>query len=348
MNLKWCLFFALLAIGFDVTAQDCDCYSEYLHMKRKVEANYAGFRDKVNAANTLKYKNFSKSTEIRIKKVTAFKSCTNLLRQWLLFFKDGHLYLSADDTTEYTKTFPPSFYKIDNDFCLLQIPSFDYEYKEVLDSIVIANHSVIANTPNLIIDITGNSGGSDNTYYILLPYVFTHPVTIDAVELWASDDNIKAYENIANDTSKPAAIRIRCAELVNKMKKHTNDFVNLFDVDTIVKTADTIYPFPKKVAILTDTKNASSAEQFLLEASRSNRVITFGTGNTSGTLDYSNLYFEKLPSNKRGVYIPTTRSLRVRKKPFDAYGFHPAVKIPITTKDKIAFIKQYLSDRRNK
>lgn len=312
-------------------------------MKQKVEANYAGFQDKVTDSNKTQFQKITKNIEKKVKKTTDFNQCTKLMREWLAFFNDGHLYLGVDDPSEYKETFPPTFQHLDSNFCLLKIPTFDNYYKNILDSIVTTNHSLIASTPYLIIDLTDNEGGSDDTYEILLPYVYSKTVTLDMFELWASPDNIKQYEDIANDTTRSEDIRKQCKERADKMKEHINSFVNVIGADTWEKSPDTIYPFPRKVAILIDKKNASSAEQFLFEAKQSSKVIIFGTDNTSGTLDYSNLYFEFLPSNKRAVSIPTSRSLRVYKNPFDAYGFPPDIKIDPKTNDKIKFITDYLT-----
>lgn len=315
-------------------------------MKQKVEANYAGFQDKVTDSNKVQYQKITNDIEKKVKKTTDFNQCTKLMRDWLAFFNDGHLYLSVDDPSEYKKTFPPTFQHLDSNFCLLKIPTFDNYYKNKLDSIVTANHSIIASTPYLIIDLTDNEGGSDDTYEILLPYVYSaKTVRLDMIELWASPDNIKQYEDIANDTTRSEDIRKLCRERADKMKENINSFVNVIGTDTWEKSIDTVYSFPCKVAILIDKKNASSAEQFLFEATQSSKVIIFGTENTSGTLDYSNIYFEFLPSKKRAVSIPTSRSLRVRKNPFDNIGFSPDIKIPLDTKDKIKFIMDYLTKK---
>lgn len=320
--------------NFAIFSQENCCICDFSKMKEKVEANYAGFQDKIKNKKKM-YQKFTAAIQKKAEQTTDFKECTLLMRKWLSFFNDGHLYLSIDDPSEYKQTLPPTFHYLDSNFCLLKIPSFDHRYKHKLDSIVTVNHLLIASTPFLIIDLTDNAGGSDDTYEILLPYVYSKPVTLDMIEIWASPDNIKKYDDLANDTTIPLDIRKQCKERADKMRLHINSFVNVTGETTWVKSPDTIYPFPKKVAILIDKKNASSAEQFLLEAKQSSKVITFGTDNTSGTLDYSNLYFEFLPSNKRAVSIPTSRSLRVHKNPFDNIGFKPTVKIPKAAADKI-------------
>lgn len=346
-NSKRILLLILFLNNFYGFAQEnCNCTCDFSKMKEKVEANYAGFQDKTKNKKK-KYQKFTASIQKKAEQLTDFKECTQLMREWLSFFKDGHLYLSVDDPSEYKETSPPTFKCLDNNFCLLKIPSFDHYYKKQLDSIVTTNHHLISSTPFLIIDLTDNTGGSDDTYEILLPYVYSKPVTLDMIELWASPDNIKKYDDLANDTTIAEDIRKQCKERADKMRLHINSFVNITGETTWVKSPDTIYSFPKKVAILIDKKNASSAEQFLLEAKQSSKVIIYGIENTSGTLDYSNLYFEFLPSNKRAVSIPTSRSLRVRaNRPFDNIGISPTVKIPKAKKDKIKFITDHLTKNK--
>lgn len=333
----------LFLFGFSrANAQSCDCSCDFAKMKEKVTANYAGFRDKATGGQEAAFRKFSTAIQNKAGQTRDFKQCTKFMREWLRFFKDGHLYLSVDDSTEYHHTYPPSF-ELRGDFCILKIPSFEYNYKTTLDSILAANHSAIISAKCLLIDLTGNGGGSDYTYESLVPYVYTKQVVVDMAEFWTSPDNIRQYRSIADDTSKPEQLRSKCREIADKMSVQLNSFVNIFGADSVHKSPDTLYAGPTKVAILTDPENASSAEQFLLEAKQSSRVVIFGTGNTSGTLDYSNLYFEYLPSGKRAVSIPTSRSLRVRKKPFDNIGCIPDVKIPKNTTDKIQFIINYMT-----
>jgi len=97
--------------------------------------------------------------------------------------------------------------------------------------------------------------------------------------------------------------------------------------DEIVQN-DTIYKYPRRVGIIINDGNASSAEQFLLEARESSKTILFGNCNTAGVLDYSNAVEENLPSGRYSLTYPMTRSRRLPDHPIDNIGIAPDVIIP--------------------
>ena len=119
--------------------------------------------------------------------------------------------------------------------------------------------------------------------------------------------------------------------------------------DVIVKE-DTVYPYPKRIGIIINEGNGSSAEQFILEARESKKVVLFGNRNTAGVLDYSNRVNEDFPSGKYEFYWPMTRSRRLPEHPIDNIGIAPDVLIPFPeTKqlynrldDWVYFVKEYL------
>jgi len=214
-------------IGLTSCSRDCDCCKDFQLMKDKVEKNYAGFHDKVTDSTKTEYQNLTADIENKIQNTNDFKECTKLMRNWVAFFRDRHLFLSVLDGSEHHESFPPTFKRLDSNFCLLTIPSFDYAYKHKLDSIVTANHSLIVSTPYLIIDLTDNDGGADDTYEILRPYVLSKAVVMDGLEFWTSPDNIKQYEDIANDTNNDKDLRQQCKEVADKMKTKINSYVNV-------------------------------------------------------------------------------------------------------------------------
>ena len=96
--------------------------------------------------------------------------------------------------------------------------------------------------------------------------------------------------------------------------------------------------------------NGSSAEQFLLSAQNSSKVVLFGANNTAGVLDYSNITPKTLPSGKYELWLPATRSRRLPDNPIDNIGIAPDIIIPLEPQkqlyDKldswVYFVKNYL------
>jgi hypothetical protein len=213
--------------------------------------------------------------------------------------------------------------------------------------------SEITSMPNLIIDIRNNGGGQDNYYQILSGLVYTQPYESKGVEWYATENNIKMYENALKDGDiRDGEEGVRWVNsLLGEMRKHKGGFVvhPMMGVNGIIKN-DTVFPYPKRVGIIINGGNASSAEQFLLSAKQSSKVTLFGNCNTAGVLDYSNAIDETLPSGKYELTFPMTRSMRLPEHPIDNIGISPDVYIPFPATEQLFgrldpwayFVKEYL------
>ena len=71
-------------------ATPCDCPQSFREMQRLVEANYAGYRDKVTPATQPRLDSLTRVVRARADTAHA-ASCGVILYQWLTFFEDGHL-----------------------------------------------------------------------------------------------------------------------------------------------------------------------------------------------------------------------------------------------------------------
>lgn len=245
--------------------------------------------------------------------------------------------------------FPLAIRLTDSTF-YLRVTSFADDEAEVS---VKKHWAEITSMPYLIIDIRGNGGGQDNYYQILADLIYTNPYESKGVEWYATQSNINMYENaIKSGKIKNGEEGIRWVnELLGEMKKNVGGFVihPMMGNDEIMKS-DTIYSFPKKVGIIIDDGVASSAEQFLLSAKESSKVLLFGNCNTAGVLDYSNAISEKLPSNKYELIFPMTRSRRLPDYPIDNIGIAPDVFVPYPSNYQlfnrldqwVYFVKDYL------
>lgn len=247
-------------------------------------------------------------------------------------------------------TYPVAIY-LDDSTYYLRISNF---YSKTGNEFVIKHWNEIMARPNLIIDIRNNGGGQDEYYQELAKIIYTRPYESKGVEWYASAGNIQFFE----DAIKKGEIRdgeegMKWTQaLVEAMKKNRGGYVTHpynANNDTIEKM-DTIYSMPRKVGIIINEGNASSAEQFLLAAKQSDKVILFGNCNTAGVLDYSNIIPTSFPSNKYQLWCPMTRSKRLPKNPIDNIGIAPDIIIPFPATEQlydklddwVYFVKNYL------
>lgn len=262
---------------------------------------------------------------------------------------DALLYSYFPEYPNGSNIFPLAIKLSDSTF-YIRITSFEDDAAEVS----IRKHwSEITSLPNLIIDIRGNGGGQDNFYQILADLVYTNPYESKGVEWYATESNIKMYENAIKSgeiTNGEEGI-LWINAILSEMKKNIGGFVlhPLMGHDETVKN-DTIFTYPKRVGIIINEGVASSSEQFLLDAKESSKVLLFGNCNTAGVLDYSNAITEKLPSNKYELIFPMTRSHRLPDHPIDNIGISPDVYVPYPATNQlfdrldqwVYFVKDYL------
>ncbi|MCL2683199.1 MAG: S41 family peptidase [Bacteroidales bacterium] len=225
-------------------------------------------------------------------------------------------------------TYPIVMFLDDSTF-FLRIPSFgDDESNEV----VIQHWDEIMKRPNLIIDIRNNGGGQDTYYQELAKLIYTKPYESKGVEWYASKDNIILFEDgIKKGTIRDGEEGLKWTQaLLDAMKKNVGGFVThpYYANDNTMVTKDTVYPMPRNIGIIINERVGSSAEQFLLAAKESDKVILFGNSNTAGVLDYSNMVATPFPSNNFQLWYPMTRSKRLSENPIDNIGIAPDVMIP--------------------
>ncbi|MDX5421241.1 MAG: hypothetical protein LPK14_03230 [Hymenobacteraceae bacterium] len=340
---------ALVFCGFGLgaQAQTCDCPESYAYVVQKLETNYAGFQDKVTLENQAAYQRLKARTKRKARRAKTTEACAALIKDWLTFFRDGHVYLSAQGAPSATPAVPldtkkPSIQRLDAHSTLLVLPSFRLKYTQAIDSLV----SVYAAdpTPQLIIDIRGNGGGGDRPYFKLLPLLYTRPFEVHGVEFLATKDNSASFEQLLKQ-ELPADTRKVVEDLVAKMKANQGQFV-LYGQEKSSRTYEPVPYAPNRVAVIQDSSCASAAEQFLLYALQSDKTTTYGASNSKGALDYANLNELPLPGIPYVLNVPTSRSTRLPEVSVDKAGIAPQVKLPADAKDVVRYVQEQLSRRQ--
>ena len=236
----------------------------------------------------------------------------------------------------------------------IRVPGFS-GFKDQIEKTIAGYWTDIMSRPNMIIDIRNNGGGQDDEYQSLSELISNGPYETKGVEWYATSGNIKIFE----DALKTGEIRdgeegIRWTNaIVSEMKKNVGGFVvHPFHIkkEGVPASKDTVYKYPKRVGIIINEGNASSAEQFLLSAKNSKKVTLFGNQSTAGVLDYSNAIQVPFPSGNYQLTYPMTRSMRLPENPIDNIGIKPDLIIPfpatIQLYDRldawVYFVKNYL------
>ena len=97
MNLKIFLLIFILTSSFSIAQQPCNCETALTKLITKIENEYPGFEDKTT--DKLRYLSF-KEKMISDSKNTSESECLKLLRSYLDYFRDKHIYLQKSDESQ--------------------------------------------------------------------------------------------------------------------------------------------------------------------------------------------------------------------------------------------------------
>lgn len=251
------------------------------------------------------------------------------------WYKNNYVKGNATVNT-YTPPFPEEnsynafVKKIDDETSYIRIGSFDSDYIEQIDSVIKANKTQLETLPYLVIDIRGNGGGADISYRPLKRLVYTDPVKSIGVDLLATPYNIDITLKLIDGISgMPDAEKKEYHDILERARRSGTRMFN-FSPDT-TEVSEPL-AFPKKIAVVVNSRVASTAEQFVLEATQSKKVTLFGT-RTRGVLDYANVR-SKLFCAGFEVYYPSTRSRRIEAgQGIDNIGIKPDVELDLKNPD---------------
>lgn len=223
----------------------------------------------------------------------------------------------------------------------LRLPSFGASYPDTVRDLIEQNRVLLAATPNLIIDVRRNGGGSDFVFDRVLPWIATRPIWRIGVEIRVSPLNQRLLREVAGQiaaASPDAARALR--EESERMEGKPAPFIRREPPIEIVRFGEA-FPNPARIAILIDGAG-SSAENFLLDARQSRKVTLMGQENSAGVIDFGEMMAFPAPSGRFQLAWPTTRSLRLPGDPVDPNGIAPDVRIPAEADDPVEWAAAWL------
>lgn len=230
----------------------------------------------------------------------------------------AELYLRARSAGE------PLLERLNDSVLYLRIPSFQFEHKAAIDSLIEVNFDKITGTENLILDIHSGTGGYDMAFAALEPILYTNRVRTMGVEFRSTPLNNQRMMDFATDTTYgfDDEFKAWARTSYDTLQDHLGEFVNLNEKRYTIETHDTIYTYPSRVAVIMDGGNGSTDEQFLLMAKQSRKVKLYGQS-TFGVLDISNMYFVPSPCGDFELGYSLTRSFRIPGLAIDGVGLQP-------------------------
>ncbi|MCW3464776.1 S41 family peptidase [Chitinophaga nivalis] len=229
---------------------------------------------------------------------------------------------------------------------ILRVPFFEITEKKYIDSVIRVNRATILATPNLIIDLRNNPGGSDESFEEILPFLYTNPVrSVGAVFLSTKLNNQRMLD-LSNNPEFDEASRKQLRKYYEKLEQSLGKFVTLSDQKVDIQTRDSVYTYPQQVGILINERNGSTTEQFLLAAKQSKKVKLFGV-TTFGMLDISNVHTIPFPCGKFELFYGLSKSYRIPGMAIDDIGLQPDYYIDSTIERSgwIKFANEVLNNK---
>ncbi|WP_206022534.1 S41 family peptidase [Pseudoflavitalea sp. G-6-1-2] len=216
----------------------------------------------------------------------------------------------------------PFLEKLNATTLILRIPFFEITEKKYIDSVIRVNRATILATPNLIIDLRNNPGGSDESFEEILPFLYTNPIRSVGVDFLSTKLNNQRMLDLSNNTEFDEDSRKQLKKYYEKLEQSLGKFVSLSDQKVEIYKRDSVYTYPQQVGILINEKNGSTTEQFLLAAKQSKKVKLFGV-TTYGMLDISHVHTLAFPCGKFELFYGLSRSYRIPGMAIDDIGLQP-------------------------
>lgn len=317
------------------------CRAELEALVGLVQRNYSGWDDKqrLHAQHIAKTTGLIRQSSVLVQSET---DCTSILHDWLDTVGDRHLGLRPHRIERLQQSLQaepidlePRVTFVDADAVVVKLPSFGANFTAAITQLIEHHRDEITQRRTLVIDLRGNGGGSDASWRSLLPYVLTGPVTTAGNDVLVTPESVSSWEwLLASQVPLEHPERSRLEERIVAMKRRLmtaqppppplGSIWMPFAASGIITPSEILTP-PDRIVLVVDSQCASACEELLVTAQSSAKVLTVGT-RTTGALDYSNLVVYSLPSGKRHIQVPTTRTRRDWR--VDDAGITPCVVVP--------------------
>ena len=215
-------------------------------------------------------------------------------------------------------------YKVDSLTWLIRVSSCE---QDCYDGTVKALQQFVASDcENLIIDIRGNGGGSDNVWEKYYDLLYDHPYKHEIKWFRNTSQNLLFWKHLLEQQPSSGF----CRNLIERSEVSKEKFVIQGKTNGISNCQPSTRI--KKAAILIDLMTASAAESIAEYIKKhSDRAKIYGIGNTAGCELTGNCRTEPLPNSRLGIFYATTVDSGFYEKNFssEGLGIAPDVIIPL-------------------
>lgn len=247
-----------------------------------------------------------------------FTDSTMKIGHNLIFYRK-----KQDEQNNTNSTNDLHFRQLSEETNYLRIPSFDLSFNNKIDSLIAMNRIEILSKKNLIIDVRNNGGGGFEAFHSILPYVLDTNLTEIPYygSVWVSKDNYDYYDRTKyeyTETKQDSINELKYGEYLKGNLGRFTPIENTFDTIILEKKS------PLYIAIIFNRNTTSTAEGFILQASNSKKVKTFGE-NSAGAVSYGDWMPMDLPELNIWVAITTKKMIFKNNEDFESIGISPDI-----------------------
>ncbi len=224
----------------------------------------------------------------------------------------------------------PVFRQLTGATTYLRIPSFGGQRQAQLDSVYRQVRAGGRQGKNLLIDVRGNGGGSDDNVEPLLPLLLTSAFQDDLLEeYYVTPDNIERlteyYRGMQKDSANYGAVALGKMRTKLRWLQQAPEGQFLADPAVAHRTfAATPATWPARVVILYDRGCASSCETLLFWARHSTKTLLLGE-NSGGYVGYGNIFTIATPCYQFNLASTTLRL--PNQLQYEVTGVPPAIRL---------------------
>lgn len=323
---------------------------DYDYLVSFVEKNYAPFEAIMQKGYKREYKSMKKQIRVQLRKGESdLEKATTDYAMWFYRQFDRHIgvmteaygmaqeniiieaFLKMDSSLatvgpndiEYAPK--PVSCKVDSLTWLIRVPSCHPDFRErTINALKQFDES---DCVNLIIDVRGNDGGTDVTWYKYYDMLYDHPGKPSVSWFRNTPENLKYWKDIVANLQTP---EVHTRNLIKECESSKKKFMKWGETsgDTGRKPTTRI----RRAAVLIDIMTGSAGESIVdFVKNHSNRAKVYGKCNTHGSNLTGNCWDKAvLPNSKIGVWYATDVDSGFYEKDFsEGVGIAPDVIIPL-------------------